>query len=157
MIVISDTSVISNLLQIQQINLLPQLYGKIIIPTAVYEELSFIPKQKIFIDAQDWISIVAASENKMPDLLDYLDKGEAEAITIYKEIKADLLLIDELRGRTIARNMGIPVIGILGMIIRAKEFDLIKSVKDLVDALISTANFRIHPKLYKQILTQVNE
>ena len=76
MVVISDTSVISNLLQVQQIHLLPLLYQKIIIPSAVYDELSFIANQKEFIDQQSWISIATPNETSVIPLLNFLDKGE---------------------------------------------------------------------------------
>jgi predicted nucleic acid-binding protein len=157
MIVISDTSVISNLIQIGQVQLLHQLYNQIIIPPTVYEELSAIGSQKIFVDKQTWISIVAPPENEVLLLLDYLDKGEAEAIILYKAIKADLLLIGELKGRNIARNMGIKLVGIVGILIMANENALITSVKDLLDDLINKANFRVGIKLYNEALEKVNE
>jgi predicted nucleic acid-binding protein len=157
MIVISDTSVISNLLKIGQAQLLHQLYNQIIIPPTVYQELSVINSQKAFIDTQNWIRVIEPPESKVFFLLDYLDRGEAEAIVLYKEINAELLLIDELRGRTIARNMGVQLIGLIGILIKAKQLNLINSVKRYLDALQNDANFRIGSKLYNEALIKANE
>lgn len=79
MIVISDTSPITNLIQIDCLDLLNAVFGKIIIPQTVYNELCGLPDQKKIIDNQDWISVVAA-ENRttITQLETQLDKGEAE-------------------------------------------------------------------------------
>lgn len=73
------------------------------------------------------------------------------------EIGADLLLIDERRGRAEADRLGIKITGLLGILVEAKRKNLIVAVKPLMDALIATSEFRVSSALYNQILNIVNE
>jgi predicted nucleic acid-binding protein len=83
MIIVSDTSPITNLIQIGQLELLRQLYQKVIIPPAVYAELAFIESQKELLEKEDWIEPkTLTDQSKMQELLERVDKGEAEAISL---------------------------------------------------------------------------
>ena len=86
-----------------------------------------------------------------------LDPGEAEAIVLAIELKADALLIDEKKGRKIAQEYGIVITGLLGILIDSKAENLIQEVKPILDRLIFEIGFRISPKLYQDILEKVNE
>ncbi len=86
-----------------------------------------------------------------------LDAGEANAIALALELQADDLLIDERLGRQEAKRLGRSIIGILGILITAKQRQLIPKVQPIMDALISQASFRISPQLYQQVLTLANE
>jgi uncharacterized protein len=103
MIVVSDTSPISNLAAIGQLDLLRQLYGAVTIPTEVYRELLKAGETDpgaIAVQTLDWIQIYSVSNlGLLQTLQGCLDIGEAEAITLAVELKADRLLIDERRGR----------------------------------------------------------
>jgi uncharacterized protein len=108
MIIVSDTSAISNLLQVDLLHILNLVYGKIIIPKAVYDELCEIETQKQVIDSLKWIEIESASDIELIKKLESdLDAGESEAIALAIEFKADFLVIDELMGRKIAESLGI--------------------------------------------------
>ncbi len=85
-------------------------------------------------------------------LKEILDEGEAEAITLAKELKADYLLIDEIKGRNVAGKYNIKVIGLLGILINAKQKGLIDDVKNLMDQLINKAGFWIDSDLYNEVL-----
>jgi uncharacterized protein len=157
MIVISDTSPITNLIQVGGLDILEKVFGKIIIAQTVYDELCQIKHQKTIVDSQLWISVLAA-ENRviLAELQEKLDKGEAESILLAVEMNADYLVIDEIKGRTIAENMGVKIVGLLGTLIKAKEKGILEEVKPIIDDL-TKIGFRINPVLYKHVLKITNE
>lgn len=158
MIVVSDTSVITNLIQLNELTLLKDLFGNIVIPQKVYDELTKVPKQIDLIERLNWIEVKRISDRAHFDnLLKTLDPGEAEAIVLAIELKADALLIDEKKGRKIAQEHGIIITGLLGILINAKVENLISEVKPILDKLIFETGFRISPKLYQDILKKVDE
>lgn len=161
MIVVSNTSPIMNLAIIGQLNLLNRLYGKVFIPEAVFQELSTVDSEEsglLRIQLHSWIEKRFITNHFLVDalLLD-LDVGEAEAIVLAKDIKADLLLIDERRGRTIASRLGLKVIGLLGVLVEVKRMGFISRVKPILDELIEKAGFWISSQLYKHVLYEVGE
>lgn len=158
MIVVSDTSVITNLIQLGQLPLLKELFENIIVPQKVFDELARIPRQIEIINETAWIEVRQISdEASFKKLISTLDPGEAEAIVLAIEFKADALLIDEKKGRRIAQEYGITITGLLGILIEAKAEHLIKEVKPILDRLIFEMGFRISPKLYQNILEKVDE
>jgi predicted nucleic acid-binding protein len=157
MIVISDTSPITNLIQIDCLDLLNAVFGKIIIPQTVYNELCELPDQKEILDNQDWISVVAAeNRSAITQLETQLDKGEAEAIALAMELRPDFLIIDEIKGRTIAEGFGIKIVGLLGTLLKAKQLGHIAELKPKLEELIRLG-FRVNPKLYDHILKLAGE
>lgn len=164
MIVISDMSAITNLAAIQHLQLLPQLYTQVTIPEAVYCELTDIDDPPVpgtsEVQTASWLEVRQVANREIVERLRdtvRLDLGESEAIALALELSADLLLIDERRGRAEADRLGLRITGLLGILIEAKHQNLIVAVKPLMDALIITSEFRISPTLYNQILNMVNE
>ncbi len=158
MIVVSDTSPISNLLQIGETDLLRRIFHRIIIPAEVYAEICRIQSHKEFLFKQDWIETATLSNTNLKNrLLKDLDGGEAEAIALAIELKADYLLMDETRGRQVAENFGIKVTGILGVLIKAKEDGMITEVKPYLQRLVRDAGFWLNPKVIEKILEIVKE
>lgn len=161
MIVVSDTSPIINLAAIGQLQLLPQLYGTVVIPQAVYDEIVIAgmgqPGAKEIAEA-DWIKIGTVIDHALVLSLEVeLDSGEAEAIVLAAEMNADLLLIDERKGRITADRLQVKYIGLLGILISAKHQGLIPSVSRLMDDLMNKANFWIRDDLYNHICRTAGE
>lgn len=163
MIVISDTSSITNITAINQLDLLQKLYQRIIIPEAVYRELTSVEKPvpgTKEVQTLDWIETRQVVDTALVEQLSEekrLDIGESEAIALAVELKAELLLIDERKGRQEAINQGLKITGLLGILIEAKLKELIPDVKPLLDDLIIIANFRVSEPLYQQILQITKE
>ncbi len=161
MVVISDTSPISALFRIGQLELLPKLYKTVVIPASValeLQKLSLFGYQADEIFQYEWLKILQVpASKKLEALREILDPGEAEAIALALELKADTLLIDEVRGRDVALSEGLQIIGVLGILLEAKELGLIKQVKSIIDELVNVAAFRVNPKLYQAILVLANE
>ncbi|MEN8445552.1 MAG: DUF3368 domain-containing protein, partial [Cyanobacteria bacterium J06555_13] len=151
---------ITNLISIKHLDLLKQLYQIVVIPQSVYEELSASGKAAMQQVDQPWISIqsvinraeIAAFQRKTR-----LDRGESEAILLTQQLGADLLLIDERRGRAEAQRLKLRITGLLGILVESKRRGFIAAVKPLMDQLIADSTFRVSPKLYKLILEMVQE
>ena len=160
MIVVSNTSPISNLAAIGQLELLQQLYGNIIIPPAVYQELinsGDADPATLAVQTLDWIQTQPVSDRVLLETLQTnLDPGEAEAITLAVEINAERLIIDERRGRNEAIQLGLQVTGILGIALAAKQEGLIPLVQPILDDLRANT-FWIRDALYAEVLRLAGE
>ncbi|MBN3960968.1 DUF3368 domain-containing protein [Nostoc sp. NMS8] len=161
MIVVSDTSPINNLAAINHLHLLQQLYGTVLIPEAVYQELTdpnFPVAGATEVQTFTWIQTYPVQDRTLVEALsNELDIGEAEAIALALETKADQVLVDERRGRMVAARLNLGYTGILGILVEAKSQRLISAVKPLLDALINQAGFWVAEPLYKRVLQLVDE
>jgi predicted nucleic acid-binding protein len=159
-LIVSNTSPISNLAKVGQLSLIEALYGRILIPRAVYEELLDERAGETVIAAvksSTWIEVRFAKNQLLVDeLRTRVNIGEAEAITLADEVKATRLLIDERLGRQAAKDLGLKVTGVLGILLAAKKETLITSVKPIMDNLVNQANF-LSRQLYDEILDVANE
>ncbi len=138
-----------------------QLYDRVVIPGHVYDEIVAAgkgqPGAKQIVEA-DWIETRQVMVSSLVDALIYeLDRGEAEAIVLAHEIKADLILIDEHKGRRVASRFGLRFIGLLGVLVEAMKRGLVSRVKPLLDDLIKTSGFWVDRKLYEYVLKTVSE
>ena len=159
-IIVSDATPLIGLAKIDGVVWLKRLFGEIWIPQAVYHEVVVAGSGKVGseeIAQAAWIRTISVKDReKVTYLLTQLDTGEAEAIVLAKERDADWLLMDEIRGRTIAQGLGLKVIGTLGILLLAKEEGLVPEVRPLLDALM-TQRFRISDFVYRQVLRQAGE
>jgi predicted nucleic acid-binding protein len=162
-IVISDTSAITNLAAIHNLQLLLQLYSQVMIPEAVYRELADIDPPvpgTLEVQRASWLEVREIVNREVVERLQdevRLDSGESEAIAVALELNADMLLIDERRGRAKADRLGVRITGLLGILVEAKQKNLIVAVKPLIDELIAKSEFRVSSALYSQILNVVDE
>lgn len=161
MTIISNTSPITNLAAIGYLDLLRELYGTIIIPQAVYDEmtnLGYVVPGTIEVQTLTWIHKQKITNQTLAqELQNEIDPGEAEVIVLGLEIKADQVIIDDYQGRLIALQYGLKVRGILGILLLAKIQGLIPRVKPVMDLLITVANFRVNSQLYQKVLQDSGE
>ena len=124
-----------------------------IVPIAVREELmqshASLPD---WLEVRDVVDLAAAKRLTL-----MVDAGEAEAIELAKELHADLLLIDERKGRRLAVAEGVSVIGLLGVVVLAKRRGLIPSAHNLLAALKDQAGFYLSGELVDRALASVGE
>lgn len=150
-IVVSNSSPLIGLTQIQQLNLLENLFGNVLIPTAVASEIT----QSVKIPA--WISIKPLSQPIATQILaTALGAGESEAISLTLEMGADLVILDDRAARRLAQSLGLNVIGILGVLLAAKNHNFITTVRPHLDNL-KNYNFHLAPDLYQKILLDAGE
>jgi predicted nucleic acid-binding protein len=159
MTVVSNTSPITNLAAIGRLDLLHQLFGRVLVPQAVAEELAQDAENspgRVIVDDVDWLAVYTVNDAALAASLE-LDIGEAEAIVLAGELNAQFLLIDERRGRHAAAKLGLTTIGVVGVLIEAKRQRLIDSLRPLLDELIARAGFWVSRSLYAQALREVSE
>jgi predicted nucleic acid-binding protein len=155
MIVIADTSPLNYLIRIGHIDLLPQLYDQIVIPPSVLAELRRPGAPKT---VRDWIEQPAAwldiqAPLQTPDialLQARLGPGEQEAILLAQEVKADEIIIDELRGRREAARRQIRVTGTIGVLQAAAKLGLL-DLRSALERLRGT-NFRIEKAFLDRLI-----
>lgn len=159
--VVSNTSPIINLAAINHLDVLRQVFGTILIPQAVYHEIVVVGSGQPGADevqGANWIQVHAITNQPLITVLTLsLDQGEAEAIALAVETQADLVLLDERMGRSVASHFGLKCIGLLGILIEAKRTGVLPAVKPVLDDLRSKAGFWVSPALYHQVLQTVDE
>lgn len=144
--VTSDTSPLILLNKVSLLHILESIFGEINIPEAVDNEW-LRPRcynTPLFINTK---SISLNYNSLLNTLLLNLDKGEAEAIVLAKQEASEFLIIDELKGRKIAKDYGLKVIGTCGILVDAKRRGLISQLKPILDELIRY-RYRIDEELY---------
>ena len=161
MIVVSNTSPIINLAAIGQLSLLSKVYGNIVIPEAVYTEITVAGAGQpgaTEVQTCSWIERKQVQDISKVKLLSLqLDPGEADAIALAIELQADVVLLDEHKARGIASRLGLRPTGILGVLIAAKRQGHIILVKPALDELMLRAGFWVSEELYKEVLEAADE
>ncbi len=164
MIVVSDSSVLIALSRIGKLDLLPRLFGQVLIPPTVAEEISVEGKPgSAALQQIEWLEVTAVAESSKVIALMHsgvswnkLHRGEAEAIILASEVNARYLLIDERRGRKMALQFGLDVVGVLGVLALAKKKGLLPGIRESMDDLVGSG-FRIHGSLYRAVLAEAGE
>jgi len=159
--VVSNSSALINLARIGKLTLLRELFGVLIVPDAVWQEVVVEGAGQPGADeigSADWIQRQPVMNVQLVQALQQdLDGGEAEAIALALEIGAEMLLMDEKLGRETARHLGLRYIGLIGTLVMAKRKGLIGAVKPHLDMLRDIAGFRVDAALYAHVLKDQNE
>ena len=137
MIVVSNTTPIISLSSINKINLLEEIFKKIYIPIAVYNEIR-AKNSYGFSEIEENFFIIKPITNSIYKniLLKDLDEGEAETITLALEMKAEIILIDERLAYKIAKSLSLNPIGTISVLIEAKRRNLIKNLKNILEEMV---------------------
>lgn len=123
-VVIADAGPLIALAEIGQLQLLPALFGRLLIPPAVQAEILREPTASALTEALDagWVVVrTPQDENAVHFLRNDLDAGESEAIVLAREVSPQWIILDDLAARHIAEAAGLPVMGTLGVLLKAKE------------------------------------
>lgn len=153
MIVVSDSSPLNYLALIGQVDLLPRIYGQVVIPPAVYREFQ---RESTPLAVRQWMAQpphwLRLQQPRLPPdaALDRLGQGEREAIALAEELHADAILIDERDGRRLAERRHLTVIGTLQILDTAAEQAMIDFPATLTQ--LQKTNFRVSARLMKLFL-----
>ena len=161
MIVVADTSVLINLCRVGQGALFRRLFQDVLIPPEVASEfvrlVSSVPR---FAGLSLPAGIRQQAATSMPPILKSvvgLDPGETAALALAVEIHADAVLVDERRGHQVAIQLGLRTVGILGLLLQAKNAGFLPALKPVLDALRQDAGFWISESLRQYVLSLAGE
>ncbi len=143
-IIVSDTSCLIALSNIGTLQILKDLFGEVLITPEVNQEFgNHLP---------NWILVLPVKDkNKQTEIENKLDKGEASSIALALEIPNSTLIIDEVKGRNIAKILNIEIIGTVGIIILAGKMGVVNDVISVVLKLVNTG-FRLSNKIVDRII-----
>jgi predicted nucleic acid-binding protein len=149
---------------IQRFELLRHLYQTLLIPPAVWSEVTVAGQGRhgaaelaTAVNA-GWIMLKAPDAMTLQRTeLRTLDPGEAEALAVALDTNADLVLLDELRGRAVARTLGVRAIGTLGVLIEAKQRGLVPTLRGEIERLRQSSQLQLTPELEELALRLAGE
>jgi hypothetical protein len=162
--VISDASPLVHLAAIKQFDLLKKLYAVIFIPNAVWNEVAVAgagrpgSTEVREATATGWIQIKNPGvANLSRRELTTLDQGEAEALALALDVQADIVLLDEVRGRSVARALGLRAVGTLGVLIEAKRQGFIISFREQLNRLSRDSQLQLSDDIKELALKLAGE
>ncbi|MEA5567261.1 DUF3368 domain-containing protein [Anabaena sp. UHCC 0399] len=160
MTVICNATPLINFAAINRLDILKAVFGEIVIPQAVCDETTVagFPASEFVLKAivSKWLQVRPVS-TIAPNIPPELDDGEREAISLALETGEGKILLDEREARQVAQYLGLQVIGTLGILLLAKNREIITQVKPVLDAMINHAQYWVSRPLYEQILRQARE
>jgi predicted nucleic acid-binding protein len=140
---VTNSTCLIGLERIGQLDLLPQVFSTVFAPPTVAAEVRS-PLSWLTVQAVQNLAVVATLRTQM-------DAGEAEAIALAMELGDVILILDDKKARRVAQQIGLRVIGTVGMLLRAKRQGVIGEIKPLLTALIQ-ADFRIADAIIREAL-----
>lgn len=155
MILIADSSALVALAIVDKLEILDKLFGQVLIPLAVYDEITIENREeskKLLNYSKDRVKDISSKINFNITL----GKGESESIILYKEENADFLLCDDKKAKKFAQSFGMNVVGSLGILLKAKDKRLIGEIRPLITILKSSKVF-IDDKIYHIVLEMAVE
>ena len=152
MIVVSDTTAITTLLKTGDEDLLSKLFGTVLVPPAVGDELrafhSILP---------DFIEVRALPAAPRPAGTERLGRGESEAMQLALQTNADWLLLDDRQARVVAKKLGLKCVALTGVLIKAKHLGHVFSVRELLLRLEQRGGLYLSDAVKTEALLQAGE
>ncbi|EGV18253.1 DUF3368 domain-containing protein [Thiocapsa marina] len=159
--IVSNTSPLTNLAAIGQLNQLHRLFGRVDIAHAVWDELNANGRSwpgRDEVARASWIVRQIPKNGALIRALQRdLDRGESESIALAVELGADLILLDEQDGRRIAQQQGLKPMGVVGVLLLAKQCGLLSAIRPELDALRTDAGFWLGDSVYQLALQKARE
>lgn len=154
--VIANTTPLISLAEIDCFDILQKLYGEIVIPNAVFEEIKSEPA-KTLVKNCDFIRICAVKDYSLKRIFSSrLHAGEIDVLLLANEQKADLLIIDDNAAKKTAKFIGFKVTGTLGILLNGKKNGYIRNIKPLLDKLEKNG-FYVSKNVEQYVLAEANE
>jgi uncharacterized protein len=159
--VVSNATPLINFAAINRLDILEAVFGQVFIPQAVFDEttVSGFPGSKFVLEviaSTTWLQILPVSIIA-PNIPSELDNGEREAIALALLTGGHKILLDEREARQVAQNLGLQVIGTLGVLLLAKNSQIVTQIQPILDGMIDIAQYWVSSSLYKQVLRQAGE
>jgi len=156
-LIVTDTTTLIVLGKQQQLEILGACFERVLLPPAVYAEwLAGDAATVTVVDERDWLEVITPDDTPLlTELRGLLDAGEAEAMVLAKQ-RGLPLLVDEKKGRNIARMMGIPVLGLVGVLLLAVQRRLLAT--EAATAILHRARddgFRLSERLYQAFIERL--
>jgi predicted nucleic acid-binding protein len=156
--VVSNNTALVALWVLGRLDLLPRVYGEVLIPQAVYDE--FLATERglrlAALEHAAGIRSVSLATPQRARIYVGLDQGEAEVLALAEECDARLVIIDELKGRRYAQRLGLPLTGTLGFLLLAKEKGLIGSMASMI-AELQNSGLHLDLALVAEVLRLAGE
>ncbi|WLD12138.1 DUF3368 domain-containing protein [Planctellipticum variicoloris] len=158
-LVVSDTSPLRALVFLGRMDILESMFEQIYVPPAVVTECRSGRSPFLFdVSSYEFVEVIAPSNSeRVAELKLRLDAGEAEAIAVAEELGIRSLLIDEHRGRMEVEHLGLHAIGTVGLLINAKQNNLVTAVRPLLSRLREELNFYLSEQFIEQALKAIGE
>ena len=148
-ITVSNSSGLIALESIGRLDLLRQLYGTVTIPPAVFQECgATLPT---------WFSVQAVqNQGLVRSLRMNLGAGESEAIALASELSAARVIMDDKKARRTAKQLGLPVTGLLAVLLQAKQRGFVSSIREVI-AELTAVQFYVSETLVEETLRRAGE
>jgi hypothetical protein len=156
---VCDTSPIQYLHQLGLLDVLHELGERVILPTAVADELSVgrsLGVRLPDVETLDWVTIKRPRSEAALPLISDLGPGEAEALMLALEMPGCVVVLDDAAARRTAEALNLRLTGTLGLLLDAKEAGLIAEIRPMLDRL-DDLRFRLAPHTYQAVLRLAGE
>ncbi len=150
--VVCNSSPLIALLSVDKITILDKLFSEVYIPKAVYDEVFAVKHKYADFGKADFLNKISVTDNDIIKVLNvHLGLGESEVIALSIEKKLDGAILDDKQARNIADNMGLKVLGTVGVLMLAKQRKIISNVKPLLIEMKKKVNFRLSSSIIDKI------